>query len=192
MHFYYEKKIQHLHCPCVYVQLERLRKMSLLWPCCSPMVPLLIVLNFRTPPFSEHDWMKIIYEPLFILNWSLTVDYMKSATRVELVIELMSVRNESFAWVSFLILTVILYQTSIFVMTVMRIKCQCSLWVEFIPPKNHGLITKRQCELYSAYSLFIHCLDWKFFLMLYSASIYILSFFVPIVNIPMYNCTVLM
>lgn len=85
--------------------------------------------------FSEHDWMKIIYEPLFILNWSLTVDYMKSATRVELVIELMSVRNESFAWVSFLILTVILYQTSIFVMTVMRIKCQCSLWVEFIPPK---------------------------------------------------------
>lgn len=155
-------------------------------------VPLLIVLNFRTPPFSEHDWMKIIYEPLFILNWSLTVDYMKSATRVELVIELMSVRNESFAWVSFLILTVILYQTSIFVMTVMRIKCQCSLWVEFIPPKNHGLITKRQCELYSAYSLFIHCLDWKFFLMLYSASIYILSFFVPIVNIPMYNCTVLM
>lgn len=155
-------------------------------------VPLLIVLNFRTPPFSEHDWMKIIYEPLFILNWSLTVDYMKSATRVELVIELMSVRNESLAWVSFLILTVILYQTSIFVMIVMRIKCQCSLWVEFIPPKNHGLITKRQCELYSAYSLFIHCLDWKFFLMLYSASIYILSFFVPIVNIPMYNCTVLM
>lgn len=98
-------------------------------------VPLLIVLNFRTPPFSEHDWMKIIYEPLFILNWSLTVDYMKSATRVELVIELMSVRNESLAWVSFLILTVILYQTSIFVMIVMRIKCQCSLWVEFIPPK---------------------------------------------------------
>lgn len=172
------KKVQHLHCPCVYVHLERLRKMSLLWPCCSPMVPLLIVLNFRTPPFSEHDWMKIIYEPLFILNWSLTVDYMKSATRVELVIELMSVRNESLAWVSFLILTVILYQTSIFVMIVMiENKMSVLLMSRIHPSQNHGLITKRQCELYSAYSLFIHCLDWKFFLMLYSASIYVLSLF---------------
>lgn len=179
MHFYYEKKIQHLHCPCVYVQLERLRKMSLLWPCCSPMVPLLIVLNFRTPPFSEHDWMKIIYEPLFILNWSLTVDYMKSATRVELVIELMSVRNESFAWVSFLILTLILYQTSIFVMIVMRIKCQCSLWVEFIPPKIMDSLQKGNVSciqlilsLFTAWigSFFWCCIVLQFMYFLYFCS----------------------
>lgn len=142
-------------------------------------VPLLIVLNFRTPPFSEHDWMKIVYEPLFILNWSLTVDYMKSATRVELVIELMSVRNESLAWVSFLILTVILYQTSIFVMTVMRIKCQCSLWVEFIPPKIMDSLQKGNVNcirlilsLFTAWigSFFWCCIVLQFMYFLYFCS----------------------
>lgn len=135
---------------------------GLLWQCCS-QVPLLIVLNFRTLPFlSMIEWK--LYDPLFILNWSLTVDYTKSATHVELVIELMSVRNELFAWVSFLILTVILYQTSIFVMIVMRINCLL-LMSRIHPFQNHSWthFTKRQCELYSAHSLSIHCLDWKFF-----------------------------
>lgn len=129
--------------------------------------------------FSEHDWMKIIYEPLFILNWSLTVDYMKSATRVELVIELMSVRNESFAWVSFLILTVILCQTSIFVMIVMRTKCQCSLWVEFIPPKIMDSLQKGNVSciqlilsLFTAWigSFFWCCIVLQFMYFLYFCS----------------------
>lgn len=167
--------------------------MSLLWPCCSPMVPLLIVLNFRTPPFSEHDWMKIIYEPLFVLNWSLTVDYMKSATRVELVIAWVDVGEE---WVVCMGQFFNPYSNPLSDLYLCddcnENKMSVLLMSRIHPSQNHGLITKRQCELYSAYSLFIHCLDWKFFLMLYSASIYILSFFVPIVNIPMYNCTVLM
>lgn len=71
------------------------------------------------------------------------------------------------------------------------------IWVEFITSKiTHGLILqKRQRELYSDHSLSIYCLDWKvFFPRCYIVLwfIYFLLFFVPIVNTPMYNCTVLM
>lgn len=187
MHFYYEKKnIQHLHCPCVYVQLERLRKMSLLWPCCSPMVPLLIVLNFRTPPFSEHDWMKIYpelvpYCRLHEISYSCRIGNWVDVGE-EWVVCMGQFFNPYSNPLSDLYLCDDCNENKMSVLLMSRIH----------PSQSHGLITKRQCELYSAYSLFIHCLDWKFFLMLYSASIYILSFFVPIVNIPMYNCTVLM
>lgn len=106
---------------------------------------------------------------------------MKSATHVELVIELMSLRDELFAWVSILILQYnplsdlyICDDSNENKMSVPEYEQNSSL-----PKLLMDSFTKRQRELYSDHSLSIHCLDWKVFFppMLYSALIYILSFF---------------
>lgn len=145
--------------------------MSLLWPCCSPMVPLLIVLNFRTPPFSEHDWMKIYpelvpYCRLHEISYSCRIGNWVDVGE-EWVVCMGQFFNPYSNPLSDLYLCDDCNENKMSVLLMSRIH----------PSQSHGLITKRQCELYSAYSLFIHCLDWKFFLMLYSASIYVLSLF---------------